>query len=157
MLKKFVWLSTVFGVGYFPKAPGTAGTAFAMLIYFVLPNYFFSLQGMIVLFFAIIALSLLSVYFTSESEKILGHDNGKIVIDEFVGYFFSIIFLPKHIIFMISAFLLFRFFDIKKPWIIDKVQNLPSGWGIMLDDIVAGIFTNLILQILWYLFKIKYN
>lgn len=75
-------------------------------------------------------------------------DSSKIVIDEFVGYLVSIAFLPLTFGYLISAFFLFRFFDILKPIPIRNIERrFHGGLGVMLDDIAAGIFTNIILQV----------
>ncbi len=153
MKKLSVYLATIFGIGYFPVAPGTAGTLFAALIYYILPASLFktNYDNFIVVIF-LTGLSLIGVVITSLAEKTLGHDDGKIIIDEFVGYFVTILFLPKSLLLAIYAFIFFRVFDIAKPQPIYKVQSLPKGWGIMVDDIVAGVFANICLQILIRIF-----
>jgi len=138
------YLSTLFGIGYFPKAPGTAGTLFAAFVYLALPdNWQNSFFAIIVILFG----SLISVFFISKAEESLGHDNGKIVLDELWGYFVAVLFLPKTITIIIAAFILFRIFDILKPEPVNILQKLPKGWGVMADDIMAGIYANIILQI----------
>ncbi|MBT3168375.1 MAG: phosphatidylglycerophosphatase A [Candidatus Cloacimonetes bacterium] len=152
MKKTSVYISTLFGIGYFPKAPGTAGTLFAAMVYFILPEKWI---GSVYLILSILFLSLISVLFISKAEKKLGHDNGKIVIDEFFGYFVAMMFLPKSLLILTLAFILFRFFDIFKPEPVNVLQKLPKGWGVMADDIMAGIYTNICLQILLYFKYIK--
>jgi len=149
MMNKFSeYLSTLFGIGYFPKAPGTAGTFFAAIVYFVLPDEWFnSWQNSGIALIVILAGSLISVFFVSKAEKILGHDNGKIIIDEFWGYLIAVLFLPKTLIIIIAAFVLFRIFDILKPEPVNVLQKLPAGWGVMADDIMAGIYSNIVLQV----------
>ena len=149
MTKLSVYLATIFGIGYFPFAPGTMGTVFAFLIYYILPESFFktNYDNFIVLII-LIGLSFVGVAIISKAEEYLGHDDGRIIIDEFVGYFIAILFLPKSLLLAILAFIFFRVFDITKPQPINKLQNLPKGWGIMTDDIVAGIFSNICLQII---------
>ena len=142
-----VFISTLFGVGYFPKAPGTAGTAVAAIVYYFIPMVD-SLANWLFFLAYILIMSLLSVFFITRAEPILGHDNGKIVIDEFWGYMVAVLFLPKTIFVVIGAFILFRIFDIFKPEPVDMLQKLPRGWGVMVDDIMAGIYANLVLQIL---------
>jgi len=143
------YLSTLFGIGLFPKAPGTAGTLFAAIVYFVLPDIWFSSFFYIIAFLVVIILgSLISVYFISKAEIELGHDSGKIVLDEFWGYLIAVIFLPKTLLIIFLAFVLFRIFDILKPEPVNVLQKLPRGWGVMADDIMAGIYSNFVLQIL---------
>lgn len=144
-----VIISTLFGVGYFPKAPGTAGTLIAALVYLLLPVKFFgSLENNIIFLICVLTLSLISVLFISKAEKKLGHDNNKIILDEFLGYFIAVVFLPKTVLIAVFAFILFRFFDISKPEPVNVLQKLPAGWGVMADDLMAGVYTNISLQIL---------
>ena len=142
------YLSTLFGIGYFPKAPGTAGTLFAAIVYFALPDLWFSsCQNSIIALFVILIGSIISVFFISKAEEGLGHDNGKIILDEFWGYFIAVLFLPKTLIIIVAAFILFRIFDILKPEPVNVLQKLPKGWGVMADDIMAGVYANIVLQI----------
>ena len=148
MNKLSEYISTLFGIGYFPKAPGTAGTLFAAIIYFTLPDqWFHGWQNSIIALIVILIGSAISVFFISKAEIGLGHDNGKIVLDEFWGYFIAVLFLPKTLIVIIAAFVLFRIFDILKPEPVNVLQKLPKGWGVMADDIMAGVYANIVLQI----------
>ncbi len=97
---------------------------------------------------ALIVLCLIAVFLSTKAEKTLGKDNGSIVIDEFCGYYVSVLFLPHNWLIGLYAFALFRVFDIAKPFPIKKVQELPGGWGVVTDDIIAGIYTNILIQIL---------
>ena len=152
MRKICVFLSTCFGIGYFPKAPGTIGTLFAGCVYFILPDAFVYSK----IYFPIFLLfgSLISVFIASEAEKSLGHDNGKIIIDEFFGYLIAVAALPKTAFFLITSFILFRFFDIVKPLGINKIQKLPKGWGIMADDVLAGLFVSSIFQVGFIIYRL---
>ena len=80
-------------------------------------------------------------------EKAHGHDPSVVTIDEFVGMWLSVLFLPSTYLTFILAFFLFRILDIIKPWPARVFDRMNGGWGIMLDDVVAGIYTNIILQI----------
>ncbi len=143
------YLSTLFGIGYFPKAPGTAGTLFAAIVYFALPDkWFLGWQNSTIALIVILVGSIISVFFISKAEEGLGHDNGKIVLDEFWGYFIAVLFLPKTLIIIVAAFVLFRIFDILKPEPVNVLQKLPKGWGVMADDIMAGVYANIVLQII---------
>ncbi len=144
-----VIISTFFGAGYFPKAPGTAGTLIAVFVYLLLPMKLFgSFENNFIFLICVLILSLISVFFISKAEKKLGHDNNKIVLDEFLGYFIAVVFLPKTVLIAVLAFILFRFFDIFKPEPVNILQKLPVGWGVMADDLMAGVYTNISLQIL---------
>ncbi len=155
--KLAVLFSTLFGVGYIPFAPGTFGTAVTAIGYYLfMRRYSFEIPDYLLNIYILITaaiLFILGVISSSEAEKSLGHDSGKIVIDEVVGYLISIIFLPSVVVgrlwlVVIYSFVLFRVFDIGKPWPISKSQSLKSGWGIMIDDVIAGIFANILAQII---------
>jgi len=138
------FFATGFGIGYIPKAPGTFATLFAALIWWYLPIKISYIVG----FFVIITALLVC----GKAEKLFGlKDDQKIVIDEFVGYFVAVALLPKTSFVLISGILLFRLFDIKKPFFIKSVQKYKGGFGVLADDITSGILTNIILQILQHL------
>jgi phosphatidylglycerophosphatase A len=133
--------------GFSPIAPGTAGSLVGLLIYLipgVNDNYFLIILS--VLFFIV------GIITSSKIEKAIGDDPGIIVIDEIVGMWVSLLFLPKKVPFYLGAFILFRLFDIIKPEPARKVEKIKKGWGIMLDDVVAGIYTNISLQFIHFIF-----
>ena len=142
-------VATIGFLGYFPFAPGTIGTLFALVLYFLtdVPVYTH--------FLIIIIGALLGIHASTVAEKRLEEkDSKKIIIDEFIGFYVSVFYLPRTFGFVIAAFLLFRFFDILKPLFISKLERtLSSGSGVMADDILAGIYTNMILQIWLVIFK----
>jgi len=139
-------IATVGFSGYFRFAPGTVGTAIAgLFIFFLRPSD-------LSLLLIIPPLFIIGVLASHSTEKILGKDSGHIVIDEFCGYFISVLFVPKSAGYLIAAFFLFRFFDILKPPPVRNAENYFSGGaGIMLDDVMAAIYTNLFLQAWNYL------
>ena len=124
-----------FGAGLFPKAPGTAGTQLAVVPAWRIAGW--SLQAKAVL---IAALFIFGVWICGESARRLqSHDHPAIVWDEVVGYLATCLMLPAEPLWLLLAFVLFRFFDIVKPWPIrDLDHRLRGGIGIMLDDIVAA-------------------
>lgn len=139
-------IATLGFIGFLPRAPGTFGTAPAFLIIFFLRPDDIRLLVMLLPIF------LLGVYSSGQAEKVLGKDSGHIVIDEFCGYLISVLFIPKTAAYLIAAFILFRIFDILKPPPIRKIEELFSGGtGIMLDDVLAGIYANMCLQVWKYL------
>ncbi len=81
-------------------------------------------------------------------ERQEGSDPGKVVVDELVGQGIAILLIPKTILFYLIAFILFRIFDILKPFPVKQIESLPRGWGIMSDDVMAGIYANIILHII---------
>jgi len=139
-----LFFSSVFGTGYIKYAPGTFGSLVGILLwYFFIPqNYFIQAVAVALMFFA-------SVLFSSLAEKIYNKkDDQRIVIDEVCGVWISVLFLPKTVLFLTLGFILFRIFDITKPLLIKKLQKIKGGVGITIDDVAAGIITNVILQIL---------
>jgi len=136
-------ISTLGFIGYLPFAPGTFGTlAAGIFIIFLKPSW----QLHIVLTIFFITIGIVS---SGEAEKLFKQKDPKnIVIDEFAGYMISLLFLPMKWEYIISGFILFRFFDIIKLPPLKRLEySLKGGLGIMADDIVAGIYTNLVLQV----------
>jgi phosphatidylglycerophosphatase A len=145
----FRHIATLGFIGYMPVAPGTFGSLIACVL-FILIKPPLSVHIMMLLF-----LTFVGVISSHYAEILLkDKDSRHIVIDEFCGYFLAVLFLPHSTFFIISAFFLFRFFDILKPFPIRNVEHLlPGGAGVMADDIVAALYTNVILQIVrlvWY-------
>jgi len=132
-------------VGFSPIAPGTAGSAVAAVGVWGLDK-----AGVgIPLYFALIALVCVVGTWTSDkAEVVFGKkDPGCVVIDEVAGYMISMALLPVTVGYLVAAFFLFRFFDVVKPPPINALQKLKGGVGVMADDILAGVFTNIVLQI----------
>ena len=92
-----------------------------------------------------IVTTLLGVWSSGVVEKIWGKDPSRVVIDEVAGMCIGLLFIPVQLKYVVTGLILFRFFDIVKPLFIRKMENLPSGWGIMGDDILAGVYTNILL------------
>ena len=131
------WFSTVLKVGYLPIAPGTWGSLAALVVWFIIIES----TSTVTFIVAIIMIFALGVYTSSITERYLDKkDPSVIVIDEWVGQWIALLFLPKSLLWGLVAFTLFRLFDIWKPYPIKTLDNLPSGWGIMLDDVFAGIY-----------------
>ncbi|MGD8593623.1 MAG: phosphatidylglycerophosphatase A [Gammaproteobacteria bacterium] len=135
-----------FGSGLSPVAPGTFGTLAAIPIYLALVN---SVDSVIYLL-VVILLSLLGFWLCGKTAKDLGvHDHPGIVWDEIVGFLITMYLVPLSWVWIMVGFALFRAFDILKPWPIRSLdQKVEGGIGIMLDDIVAGIFAWVLLQII---------
>ena len=136
------FLGLGFGSGLAPKAPGTFGTLAAIPIYLLICGYAPSTYLAILL-----VVSIAGVWICGQTASQLdSHDHPAIVWDEIAGYLLTMAFIPVSVINVIVGFLLFRFFDILKPWPIRAIdRNVHGGFGIMLDDIIAGIFAWLIL------------
>lgn len=138
------------GTGWLPLAPGTWGAAAAMLIAWLLGNYFAFLPANLILLCCVIFFTIWGAAAAHQLEDEWGEDPSQIVLDEFVGAWISVLFLPFHWPILLTGFLMFRFFDIRKPLGIRKLEKIKKGWGVMLDDILAGIYANLLVQILFY-------
>lgn len=138
------FLAFGFGSGLSPFAPGTMGTLAAIPFTFVLKSL-----GPTGFWIVLILLFLLGIKLCSHASQKLGvHDHGGIVWDEMVGYWLAVAFVPLHWHWLLAAFVLFRFFDIFKPWPIRQLdKKISGGFGIMVDDVVAGLFTMLLLAV----------
>jgi phosphatidylglycerophosphatase A len=141
-------LSVGFGSGLARKAPGTFGTLAALPFWFLLQylspaNYIFAL---LIAFAA-------GVYFCGETAKALGvHDHGGIVWDEFVGLWIALFLVPLNVFWIALGFALFRLFDIWKPWPIRVLDaKVHGGLGIMIDDVLAGVYAFVVLQLCFVL------
>jgi phosphatidylglycerophosphatase A len=133
-----------FGSGLSPFAPGTMGTLVAIPFTFLLRGL-----GDAGFWLVLILLFLLGIKVCGHVSRKLGvHDHGGIVWDEMVGYWLAVAFVPLQWQWMLAAFLLFRLFDIFKPWPIRQIdKKISGGFGIMVDDVVAALFTIVILAV----------
>lgn len=141
------FLAFGFGSGLAPVAPGTFGTLVGIPFFFFMASL--PLWGYLAL---VLAFFLFGVWLCDRSSKMLGvHDHGGIVWDEIVGYLITMIAAPAGWEWVIVGFILFRIFDIFKPWPIAYLdRHVSGGFGIMVDDILAGVYAMLILQLLSY-------
>ena len=131
-------------VGYAPTAPGTWGTLVAFPIHLLISQL--SPIGYII---SLVVIFFLSVFSSGSAEKIIDKkDPGVIVVDEIMGMLIALIGAPNIPLIWFAAFLLFRLFDIIKPFPVNwPDKHLNGGWGIVLDDIIAGLYTLLVLQV----------
>jgi phosphatidylglycerophosphatase A len=144
MIRLILLLASGLGAGFSPFAPGTAGTLVAIPIELLLspirsPVY---------------ELTLLTFFFFSSwiAERAQNHwqkkDDQRIVIDEIMGYFLTMLWIPKTLLFISVGFLLFRLLDIVKPFPCRQLEEVRGGFGVVLDDVFAGIYANIGLQLL---------
>jgi phosphatidylglycerophosphatase A len=131
--------STVFGIGYCKGGGTIAAIACCICWYFAYttnysPIYYVITIGII---FGI------GVWSGNMVEPIWGKDHGRVVIDEVVGMGITLFFIPVTIKYILMGLILFRFFDIIKPLYIRKLEALPGGWGVMMDDVLAGVYANI--------------
>lgn len=143
-------LATGFGIGRLPIAPATWASAAVALLLYLIPG---SLAAPAALGAAALAATAVGVWASHEAEKELGHDAHPIVIDEVAGMLIAVWALPpgagpRHpALLLLVAFLLFRVLDVAKPFPIRQSQRLHGGWGVVTDDVLAGIATNVLLRL----------
>jgi phosphatidylglycerophosphatase A len=136
-----------FGSGLAPKAPGTMGTIAAIPLYLLIQDLAL-LPYLLILVLAFMA----GIWFCQKAVDWLGQEDPSAVVwDEFVGYWVTMIAAPAGWQWLVVGFVLFRFFDILKPWPISWCdKKLHGGFGIMLDDVIAGIFAFICMQLLYF-------
>ncbi|MDP7593898.1 MAG: phosphatidylglycerophosphatase A [Litorilituus sp.] len=140
------FLALGFGSGLAPKAPGTFGTLAAIPLYFILSTLTTSFYALAVLF-----MTIAGFYICGKAADDLGvHDHPAIVWDEFVGFLITMFMVPISWQSLTLGFILFRLFDIIKPWPISFIdKKVSGGFGIMIDDVLAGIFSLIIMQLIF--------
>lgn len=148
-------ISTGIGIGYSPLAPGTMGALAIAILYWFAPT--FTWPALLLIILLLTALGIPCATITEREVKLRlgearGQDPSIVIIDEIIGMLVALIAIPKTPRFLLLSFLLFRFFDIVKPFPIRKIEKLPAGWGIVLDDVMAGIYANLLLQVSRWIF-----
>ncbi len=137
-------IASIFYVGYLPVAPGTLGSLAAVLL------YYFICRNTIMMSAVILVIIILGFVTSGRVEKIFQEkDPDEIVIDEFAGMLISLYRIPPVMGYVVTGFLLFRFFDIVKPKPIRDLEKLKGSLGIMSDDIIAGVYTNIALQVVY--------
>jgi len=130
-----LWIATGLGTGYAPLAPGTAGSALTVLILWGLP---FSRVGLVVF---LVLVTAGGTWAAQRAERLIGKkDPGVIVIDEVAGMTLSVVALPLTVPVLATAFVLFRLFDIVKPFPARASQRVAGGLGVMIDDLIAGLY-----------------
>lgn len=128
-------IATVFGAGRSPIAPGTVASALTVVVLGIVP---FSRVALVSFF---IVVTLVGVWASHHAERVIGvKDPGAIVIDEVAGMTLSVLWLPLTLSVLAVAFVLFRVFDIVKPFPAGRSQRLPGGLGVMVDDLIAGLY-----------------
>ncbi len=138
-------IATCFGIGYIQKGAGTVAALFCCVLWWLLRIDSYSLWVQ----FAIILLVFVAGMLVSNLlEKEWAHDSNRVVIDEVLGMCTSLVLVPFSLWYFGAAFILFRFFDILKPLGIRRMEAYPAGLGVMMDDLLAGIYTCVILQLI---------
>lgn len=139
-------ISTFLGIGYIPKGGGTVAALVCC------PAWYYAWHGVSDTIYApvltTILITAIGVWSAGKVEAAWGKDSYRVVIDEVAGMCLTLLFIPLQWKYVAIGLVLFRFFDIAKPLGIRKMEALPGGWGVMLDDILAGVYANLVLQLI---------
>jgi phosphatidylglycerophosphatase A len=154
--KKTLWawaVGTFFGAGFLKPGPGTYGSVAALLLWYTAAHIFHPSAGMLAVWttVAAIAVTLIGIPASTIVARESGReDPGHVVIDEVAGQLIALIALPSVPGYALLGLFLFRFFDILKPWPVRRLEALPEGMGIMMDDVAAGLLALLCGQLLRY-------
>lgn len=137
-------ISSFFFLGNSPIAPGTAGTLGAIPLYYLMVTYLGSIQYLVCL----LLITVLAVRVSSNAEKIYKReDPGEVVIDEVVGFLVTMAFIAPTVLNVVLGFFLFRALDILKPYPCRSLEKLHGGFGIVMDDVAAGVWANVLLLV----------
>ena len=135
------FFSTSFGIGYISRFPGTLASFIILIpIWFLKKNFTIDIVILILIFFTFFSLIIIHLALTELKCK----DPSFIILDEYIGQAFSLIFCEEQILQYFVAFILFRFFDIVKPFPISYFDNLNNSFGVVFDDVIAGIFSGIL-------------
>lgn len=150
-------LAVAFPLGILPKAPGTFGSLAGIPLAFAViqTSAQFDQFALLAAITALTLFGIFSFWIIKQTEEYWQtHDDGRIVIDEVLGQAIVLTFVPFDLIHIIAGFVLFRLFDIWKPWLVGYAdQKLPGAWGTLLDDVIAGIFALIALLLLSEVFR----
>ncbi len=137
-----VFIATCAYVGYAPIAPGTFGSAIGLAVFYVVRQQ----RSTTVEVAVIVALAAVGLWSATEAEHHFGGiDPGPVVIDEVIGMLITLAFIPVNVAGAIVAFFIFRFLDVVKPWPARRLEHLPGGFGVVLDDMMAGVYGNIVM------------
>ncbi|PKV75972.1 phosphatidylglycerophosphatase A family protein [Pontibacter ramchanderi] len=148
MIRVHKLVSTSLGIGYMGKGGGTVAAVATCLCLYAL-HLAGGDQLVTWLPLATVLLTVLGIWSANELEPHWGKDDKKVVIDEVAGMLITMLFIPVTLSSLLVGLVLFRFFDIVKPLYIRKLEKVRGGLGVMLDDVVAGVYANIILQLLF--------
>jgi phosphatidylglycerophosphatase A len=138
-------IASIFGIGFLKGGGTYAALVTCGFIWLLWQSPAF--QNPLYLLIITIVITLLGVYVSNKVEPDWGEDSSRVVIDEVAGMLIAMLFIPANIYFLLAGFILFRFFDIVKPLYIRKMEALPSGTGVMMDDVLAGVYSNILLWV----------
>jgi len=138
-----------FYTGYIPLASGTFGSIAALLIYWI-PGF----ENPIIMYSALILFGSYGIYVGNKFDKLYGKDPAECTVDEIIGQWIALLFLPKTLLISVIAFLTWRLFDIIKPYPARRLEDLPGGFGIIMDDVVAGFYSLIFVHFILFIFNI---
>ncbi len=139
-------IGTGFGTGFWPWGPGTAGALFASLVWLALSCFLQDAPLLLVTVGLVICFQVLGIWAANKLEPYWGEDPSRVVVDEMVGVWIALLAVPSgSLIFCLVAFILFRFFDILKPFGVRHMEKMGGGVGVMMDDVLAGAYSFFIL------------
>lgn len=149
----YKFIATGFGSGYSKFAPGTMGALVALLMWLLSVYTFNSTTHLILLIICLIVFTVVGIYCTDKVIPLWGEDPSRVVVDEMVGVWIPLLIASKERVWSwILAFALFRLFDIFKPLGIRKMESLDGGLGVMMDDVLAGVYSLIVLFGIGYFF-----
>lgn len=138
-------IGSVLGTGFIPIAPATFASLLTLALIWILPKSLLTYSAVTAVAF------LLAVWLASWFERRWGHDARQITIDELVGMLITFLLVPFSLLSAIVGLLLFRFFDIVKLPFVRRFERLPGGWGVVMDNVAAGVCANAVLQLVFRL------
>ncbi len=140
------FVATAAYAGRFPIAPGTAGSIAGLALYALL-HYVAGVEAEAV---AMVLILVAGIWSATVVERTLGKDPGVVVIDEVLGMLVTLAFLEVNVVGAVVGFFLFRSFDVVKPFPAGRLEHLRGGYGIMLDDAMAGVYAHVVMRLLLY-------
>jgi phosphatidylglycerophosphatase A len=138
-------IASIFGIGFLKGGGTYAAIVTCGFIWLLWRSPV--LQNPWYLFIITVVVTLLGVYVSNKVEPDWGEDSSRVVIDEVAGMLISILFIPPNLYFLLAGLVLFRFFDILKPLGIRKMEDMGGGAGVMMDDVLAGVYSNILLWV----------
>ncbi|MEP7145094.1 MAG: phosphatidylglycerophosphatase A [Ferruginibacter sp.] len=153
MIKFHTLVASVLGIGYVGKGGGTIAAIVYCIIWFLLPAGYENSIWQVV---TTILILIVGTWSSGEVEGIWGRDSSKVVIDEVAGMAIALLYVPQNTGYVMISLVAFRFFDIVKPLGVRKAEILPKGWGVMADDLLAGLYALAVIQ-LWILIAHKFG
>jgi len=145
MIKIHALIASALGIGYLGKGGGTIASVVFCIIWFLLPAGYNQSNWQVLITLVIV---IIGTWSSCAVDSVWGNDSSKVVIDEIAGMAIALLFVPHHVIFVIISLIAFRFFDIVKPLGIKKLEALPSGWGVMADDLLVGLYALAVTRLL---------